>query len=61
MENLKPCPFCGEKAQVISDERSRLAWVKCQNCDACSKEVYIGFAYSANEKAIAAWNRRVEP
>ncbi len=50
--NLKPCPFCGEKAYVI---RSADGWmaVKCTICTACVKIIT-----NSDEQIVKLWNRR---
>ena len=53
MIELKPCPFCGGKAEVreyiaITD----YVFVICRNCGAC-----VG-PYGIEEKATENWNRR---
>ena len=60
MDELKPCPFCGGRAEkdaeVIKKTNGRL-WafsVCCSRCCASS-----GLAIEP-ETAIEAWNRRVE-
>lgn len=62
-EGLKPCPFCGSKAQVQS--HCGCYYVKCNDCNASGgvvqEQVYSG-SYDdilANE-AIDKWNRRVQ-
>lgn len=54
-EELEPCPFCGEEAQLMEDElnfSSNRGTVMCMNC----------FATSSDEDdwkdAISAWNTR---
>ena len=57
MSKLKPCPFCGGKAQNITeyheDIRLFLSYVNCTNCG-----MWTGFQHYQNE-AIEIWNRRV--
>ncbi len=48
-EKLKPCPFCGGKAEI---EGERIFWVSCQECCAESN------SFIELEEAIEAWNRR---
>ena len=48
---LKPCPFCGGKAEI---KGSAFCWVQCKSCGAETK----GTKKRAN--AIAEWNRRKE-
>lgn len=56
-KELKPCPFCGGKAEIISEETysgHNLFWVECIECDCRTSD------YEDNEKeAIESWNRRV--
>ena len=60
-KELKPCPFCGGKADVSFDpdgvkDTTGRKWsytVLCNNCCATS-----GLCWSS-DMAMAAWNRRV--
>lgn len=57
---LKPCPFCGGRAEVTKDGNPRFAFkdlvwgVKCTNkdCEALVKDCYT------SGQARDAWNRR---
>lgn len=59
MSDLKPCPFCGEKADLIcvpsyfKQGLSSTGWlVKCLSC-------YVHqMPYRSDHDAIEAWNRR---
>ena len=58
MDKIKPCPFCGGEASYCY--HMELSWVQCSKCRT------IGQRYAdereqrdGREKAIAAWNRRV--
>ena len=58
---LKPCPFCGGKAVVVSNynpERMLYA-IQCHNHDGCD---VLPITYESEDirTAIEAWNRRVE-
>lgn len=58
MSELKPCPFCGGEAEVKRyyhpfSRRSRVT-VKCMICRCNSGE------WGRVDKAIEAWNRRVD-
>jgi Lar family restriction alleviation protein len=59
MENLKPCPFCGGEADIEEIPGSPFTnepytWgVGCKTCN-------IGWYEESKERAIEAWNRRVE-
>lgn len=61
MNDLKPCPFCGENGWgvhlqklVYSNENYERWSVICETCGAEISE------FSAPERAITAWNRRVD-
>ncbi len=51
-EKLKPCPFCGGEAVLISNKEEQLYSVECKNCD-CGTCDHLGA-----EIAVEAWNRR---
>jgi Lar family restriction alleviation protein len=68
MEELKPCPFCG-KTHIIVDvvernDRAKCKWTATVFCAHCFGEASNhGFDWTeeeAKQKAINAWNRRVE-
>jgi Lar family restriction alleviation protein len=63
MPELKPCPFCGNEAEMESRYIGYGSlglgahdWytVKCKSCRGKSDE------YGTEEAAIAAWNKRVK-
>jgi Lar family restriction alleviation protein len=51
---LKPCPFCGETAELYPDGvlLSTPWWVECRRCGTFGPEK------KTRQQAIAAWNRR---
>lgn len=59
-EMLKPCPFCGGKARLLTGrvaEDAEMANVECLHClvrTDCFED-----AYAPTADAAAAWNRRV--
>ena len=66
MDKLKPCPFCGEEAELIS--YPLYTYLKPYNPETADKKYYIqckgcatqcgALAYNIPGAAIAAWNRR---
>ena len=59
MSELKPCPFCGGKAEIQVDGLYR--WVECQNkkCNGTSKIfMFINDAGNANDIVAENWNTR---
>ena len=61
-EELKPCPFCGEKSAILIDDnihgRLSLNWshwhVACQEC-LCQTN-----GETTAKRAIEAWNKRIK-
>lgn len=52
---LKPCPFCGGKAELYASKvADGLRWVTCTECYAS------GEPCDDTESAIRAWNRRAK-
>ena len=51
MAELKPCPFCGGEAEVISENRWDRAYVRCYICRCQTAELKTDFA-------IKVWNTR---
>jgi hypothetical protein len=73
MTELKPCPFCGGKARIVSDyssEQDKTRWSLWHEC--CEHEgsgLGYGHAlfpwfetpwYDTEEEAVEAWNARAE-
>ena len=60
-QELKPCPFCGGEAELNHEfmpiEKS---YVRCRKCDINGQAFGKAFGYASDDKAIEAWNRRVE-
>jgi Lar family restriction alleviation protein len=63
-EELKPCPFCGCKAEVESGKANitmssgDVFVVKCTNIG-CNAAIY--FEFETEQEAISAWNHRPQP
>lgn len=56
---LKPCPFCGGKAMLLTGryaEDAMETWVECASCN-CSTD-RVEDAYSDQDTAAAIWNNR---
>lgn len=49
---LKPCPFCGGKAEYMRGDRYK--WVHCTSCLATTGNYYTV------KDAAQAWNRRAD-
>ena len=53
MEKLKPCPFCGEKAELLVVPDKSMKWlVRCKKCFANNG------VFSSDHDAVEAWNTR---
>lgn len=62
MTNLKRCPFCGGEAKVAHDVTIVYTWsyISCTKCKARTTYFLMSTEYSSDQRAIEAWNRRVE-
>ena len=58
MENLKPCPFCGENVTI--DKAKTIGWAILHNSimSTCLLHLPIVIVGVEKEYAIAKWNRR---
>lgn len=66
MEELKPCPFCGGKAEYYCEEHDWSDWgyistakyydayVECEKCGARTE------LFDTKQEAIDAWNKRID-
>ena len=62
-KNLKPCPFCGSEAKLVDEDynsrgkhRKRfIVMCKNENCRVC-----LGDSSNTKQRAINAWNTRVD-
>lgn len=56
---LKPCPFCGDRAMLLSNNETfgfpKRFFVACAECGIETPRIFI-----TPQQAIAAWNRREE-
>ena len=66
MAKLKPCPFCGGKAELYHDTKhgslSVYSHVVCTNrkCGVSGAWIIESTRYASDDRAIEAWNRRAE-
>ena len=56
---LKPCPFCGSKAEIECKRYINTWIVQCSN-QSCPASYMIGMDYDTEAEAIDVWNRRSE-
>lgn len=54
--NLKPCPFCGNKSPRLVDVKVNDCFVYCTDCFVNTRM----YPPCTREDAIVSWNRRVE-
>lgn len=60
-EKLKPCPFCGNEAEVFGEILEGYG-IQCKECGCCTPTFNDGIYSQAEEinipTAVAMWNRR---
>ena len=54
MDKLKPCPFCGNKADMVQPNED-VYIVGCSNEDC---HMWCGLAFNMEEHAVKFWNTR---
>lgn len=62
MNKLKPCPFCGGDGSLTIDAVEKTVCGSCWTCGARGSDVWYKGDWPSveeGEKAIRAWNRRV--
>ena len=66
-KKLKPCPFCGAKAEIKESGHGHdviAAYVLCEGCGATGKEFTYGYMsgrhQEAHDAAAEAWNKRAK-
>lgn len=60
-EKLKPCPFCGGEAEISHGhfDGKDTSYVLCKRCAATGEFFIISFKHSSDDRAVEAWNKRV--
>lgn len=62
VKRLKPCPFCGGKANVKEElnltKMTGNFFVSCDNCGAQTEKIGLSPEYSAYQILLDKWNRR---
>lgn len=57
MNELKPCPFCGGEAEILTAESMHGGYLFGIMCNDCRSR---GDVFDTEAEAIAAWNTRAE-
>lgn len=64
-DKLKPCPFCGGKAELVMCDNGEIPQIRCSSCLAlmgwhcgCTSALKGQLNFDTKEEAITAWNRR---
>lgn len=58
---LKPCPFCGGEAKLVTKNHVGgliSVYATCKNCFSKTKEMIAAADYCANDEITKIWNRR---
>jgi Lar family restriction alleviation protein len=64
MKELKPCPFCGEKTNIMitGGGTHKYYFAECESLDTeCAGSFDVECAYRSEEELIEAWNKRASP
>lgn len=56
-EELKPCPFCGGKAEILDIDDGENAGGSCVSCTQCLASSNVEFEFKEN--FVSNWNRRM--
>jgi hypothetical protein len=54
-EDLKPCPFCGSKTELVGE--CDMVWARCTNCNCQAERIN---KFDEPEDAIKDWNCRIQ-
>lgn len=57
MEEIKPCPWCGGRATIFTNEYEGTFIIKC-NHNRCPVNPELLVEYIDKQEAIEAWNTR---
>ncbi len=61
-QELKPCPFCGGEAELMTGNvrGKRYAWCECLQCGVATLGYYNGTEDERIKQARDMWNRRAD-
>lgn len=59
-KELKPCPFCGGKAEMVTEYSDPFECGGVIYCVDCGAKIEFGCGGEVRLNAVEAWNRRVK-
>ena len=57
---LKPCPFCGGKAMLLTSKKDCVSYITCTGCSCQTPKIQYAAEYCANDRVAETWNKRVQ-
>lgn len=61
MSELKPCPFCGNDSQTLTNSNTEGWRIRCPHCNITfTRDFYERRGELGRQRIIEAWNRRAE-
>ena len=58
-KELKPCPFCGGKAQIDHEGMPMKSFVRCTACFARTRGIAVASYHCSDDVAVEVWNQRI--